>query len=383
MSFTIEDMMLTSEKQYDMKFLAGRNGWSNSISWVHLLEDTTIIQNFWGKELAVTTGLGFPELIDWMHLAKELVHHHSAGLIVNVGQYILEIPDELKQYCDENDLPLLTVPWEVHLSDMIKDFSIRVFLQDSADEQIVSALISAIEAPDNQDAYRKELLPYFDVDGSFQVMLFTCEGLDAMDTVERKKLSYRIQVYLEEITHNASFFYYNSDFVLVANAVPEAFMQRLAEGTVRRAEKRMPGLSLYVGIGSLRMDISQMSVSYYRARAAARIAMKERCSVVQFDECGLNRLLYMTSDPDILREMEEETLAVLEAYDAKHHASYVETLECYLRHNGSIQAVAEEMYTHRNTVLYRIGNIKKLLNTSLETPEERLPYQIAFYIRKM
>ena len=160
-------------------------------------------------------------------------------------------------------------------------------------------------------------------------------------------------------------------------------MQRLAEGAVRRAEKRMPGLSLYVGIGSLRMDISQMSVSYYRARAAARIAMKEKCSVVQFDECGLNRLLYMTSDPDILREMEEETLAVLEAYDAKHHASYVETLECYLRHNGSIQAVAEEMYTHRNTVLYRIGNIKKLLNTSLETPEERLPYQIAFYIRKM
>ena len=48
MSFTIEDMMLTSEKRYEMKFLAGKNGWANSISWVHLLEDTTIIQNFWG-----------------------------------------------------------------------------------------------------------------------------------------------------------------------------------------------------------------------------------------------------------------------------------------------------------------------------------------------
>ena len=61
MSFTIQDMMLTAETRYEMKFLAGKNGWSNSISWVHLLEDTTIIQNFWGKELAVTTGLGFPE----------------------------------------------------------------------------------------------------------------------------------------------------------------------------------------------------------------------------------------------------------------------------------------------------------------------------------
>lgn len=383
MGFTIEDMMLTSEKRYEMKYLAGKNGWSNSISWVHLLEDTTIIQNFWGKELAVTTGLGFPETDDWMKLVKELVYHHAAGLIINVGQYITEIPSELKVYCDENDLPLLTVPWEVHLSDMIKDFSIRVFLQDSADEQIVSALIAAIETPDNQDMYRKDLLQYFDVDGSFQVILFTCEGLDSMDTVERKKLSYRIQVYLEEITHNASFFYYNSDFVLVANAVPETFLRKLAEGTVYRAGKRMPELSLKVGVGSRRMDISKLAVSYHRAKAASRIAMKTGQSVVEFDRCGLDRLLYMTSDPDILEEMEHETLAVLEEYDAKHHASYIETLRSYLNHNGSIQAVAAELYTHRNTVLYRVGNIKKLLGTDLDTPQERLPYQIAFYIRDM
>ena len=156
MSFTIEDMMLTSEKRYEMKFLAGKNGWANSISWVHLLEDTTIIQNFWGKEVAVTTGLGFPEKEDWMRLARKLNRYHASGLIINVGQYIREIPEELIAYCDENDLPLLTVPWEVRLSDMIKDFSIRVFVQDNTDEQIATALIAAIETPDNQTAYRRE-----------------------------------------------------------------------------------------------------------------------------------------------------------------------------------------------------------------------------------
>ena len=139
MSFTIEDMILTGEKKYEMKFLAGQNGWANSISWVHLLEDTTIIQNFWGKELAVTTGLGFPQKEDWMNLARKLNRYHASGLIINVGQYINEIPEELRAYCDENDLPLLTVPWEVHLSDMIKDFSIRVFLQDNTDEQALKA----------------------------------------------------------------------------------------------------------------------------------------------------------------------------------------------------------------------------------------------------
>ena len=383
MSFTIEDMMLTSEKRYEMKFLAGKNGWANSISWVHLLEDTTIIQNFWGKEVAVTTGLGFPEKEDWMRLVQKLNRYHASGLIINVGQYIREIPEELMAYCDENDLPLLTVPWEVRLSDMIKDFSIRVFVQDNTDEQIATALIAAIETPDNQTAYRRELWQYFDVDGSFQVLLLTCEGLDAMDMVERRKLSYRIQVYLEDITHNASFFYYNSDFVLVANAVPEEALYQLIEGAIKRGEKRMPERKLRVGIGSKCMDISRLSVSYRRAKAAVQMAMTQKRQVVKFDDCGLYRLLYMVEDTGVLQEIETECLAALEEYDRKYHAGYVETLQSYLKHNGSIQAVAEELYTHRNTVLYRLGNIRKVLGNELKTPEERLPYQMAFYIRSM
>lgn len=383
MSFTIEDMMLTSEKRYEMKFLAGKNGWANSISWVHLLEDTTIIQNFWGKEVAVTTGLGFPEKEDWMRLVRKLNRYHASGLIINVGQYIREIPEELMAYCDENDLPLLTVPWEVRLSDMIKDFSIRVFVQDNTDEQIATALIAAIETPDNQTAYRRELWQYFDVDGSFQVLLLTCEGLDAMDMVERRKLSYRIQVYLEDITHNASFFYYNSDFVLVANAVPEEALYQLIEGAIKRGEKRMPERKLRVGIGSKCMDISRLSVSYRRAKAAVQMAMTQKRQVVKFDDGGLYRLLYMVEDTGVLQEIETECLAALEEYDRKYNAGYVETLQSYLKHNGSIRAVAEELYTHRNTVLYRLGNIRKVLGNELKTPEERLPYQMAFYIRSM
>lgn len=383
MSFTIEDMILTAENRYEMKFLAGQNGWANSISWVHLLEDTTIIQNFWGKELAVTTGLGFPQKEDWMNLARLLNRYHASGLIINVGQYIYDVPEELIAYCNENDLPLLTVPWEVHLSDMIKDFSIHVFLQDNTDEQIVAALIAAIETPDNQKAYRKELLQYFDVDGSFQVLLLTCEGLDSMDTVERKKLSYRIQLYLEDITHNASFFYYNSDFVLVANAVSEEYLYRLVAGAIKRGKRRMPDLELCVGIGSKCMDISQLSISYQRAKAAAHMALTHKKQVIKFDDCGLFRLLYMVEDKGILREMETECLAALEEHDRRYNADYVDTLQSYLKHDGSIQAVAAELYTHRNTVLYRIGNIRKILGNELKTPEERLPYQIAFYIRRM
>lgn len=383
MSFTIQDMMISSEERYHMKLIAGYNGWSNSISWVHLLEDTTIIRNFWGKELAVTTGLGFPTTEKLMELLESLVLHHAAGLIINVGNYIYDIPKEAADYCEENDLPLLTVPWEIRLSDMIKDFSIHIFVQGSVDEDVTRALIAAIENPDNQEAYRKELLPHFDVDGTFQVMLITSEGLDAMDTVERRKLSYRLQVYLEQITHNGSFFYYNSFFVLVANAVERQTLLELGAGMLKRAKRRMPQIAVYVGVGSCVSDISNLAISYHRAEAAAKMAMRTKTELLQFEEMGMYRLLYTCADEGLLRELRKETLEPLEAYDKKHNSNYVETLRYYLELDGSIQAMAREMYTHRNTIIYRVNNIKKLLGTDLSTPQERLPYQMALLIRSM
>lgn len=382
MGFTIQDMMITSEERYRMKYLAGKNGWSNSISWVHLIEDTKIIQNFWGKELVVTTGLGFPTEEAMMELAGHLVQHHAAGLIVNTGNYIDELPKSLLAYCEDNDLPLLTVPWEVHLADMMKDFSIRIFVQGSTDEQVVSALIAAVEQPDNQE-YRKKLLPYFDVDGTFQVMLIASEGLDSMDTVDRRRLSYRLQIYLEQITHNGSFFYYNSYFVLVVNALKQELVIELGEGMLKRARKRMPDRPIYVGIGSPVTDIENLSVSYRRAEAAAQRAMRTKTPLLQFEEMGVYRLLYSCTDRELFERMEQETLSVLEEHDRQHNSNYVETLQSYLKFDGSIQAMAQSMFTHRNTILYRMNNIKKLLNTELATPEERLPYQIAFYIRDM
>ena len=113
MGFTIQDMMLISQEQYKMQFIAGEQGWSNSISWVHMVEDTVIIRYFWGKELAVTTGLGFDTTEKLQKLIEDLIRRHAAGLIINTGNYISEIPRHLIDYCNENDFPLLTIPWEI------------------------------------------------------------------------------------------------------------------------------------------------------------------------------------------------------------------------------------------------------------------------------
>lgn len=383
MGFTIEDMLILSKDRYQMELVAGKNGWSNSISWVLMLEDMATINHFAGKELVVTTGLGFGTEEKWVALAKKLLENHASGLIINTGGYLYQVPERLRSFCDENDLPLLTVPWEVVMVDMIKDLSIRLFLQGTADEQINAALIRAIEEPQNQELYRKDLLQYFDVDGAFRVVLITTDGLDEMDTVERKKLSYRLQIYLENITHNGSFFYYDGNFVLVMNNVSKNDFDEIVNGMVRRTKRRMPDVPIYVGSGSLVLDISKLNLSYHRAKAAVTMAKRKRKELLHFDEMGIFRLLYSVEDAALLGEMRDGPLQPLIEYDQKHSSNYLETLELYLKYNGSIQAVAEAMFTHRNTVIYRITNIKKMLGTELESTEERLMYQMAFYIRNM
>jgi len=383
MGFTIEDMLVVSADKYQMKLEAGEKGWSNSISWLLMLEDLTIIQNFSGKELAVTTGLGFQTEEKMLDLVRELSWHNAAGLIVNTGYYIREIPEEVRRLCDHYDLPLLTVPWEVYLADMIKDMSIRIFLQSSTDEQISAALIRAIESPGSRDLYEKELLPHFDLDGTFQTALVTTGNLDSMDTVERKRIAYRMQLYLTNLTHNGHFLYYDGYFVIVMNDMKPEECADVMEAFADRAARKMPERRVWVGVSDQVTDISNLRLSFRRARAAVTMAENVDDSIQFFDKMGLYRLLYMVDDPLLLKSLSDHLLQPLLEYDEQHGGGYLETLESYLKNSGSIKAMADELFIHRNTILYRMTNIKKLLGSNLEDSRERMMFAIACMIRKM
>jgi len=377
MGFTIEDMMTVSGSRYKIKMEAGRNGWSNSISWILMIEDMTILQNFAGKDLAVTTGLGFKQPGQQLELVKELSSLGASGLIINTGMYIMEIPEKVRTFCDENDFPLMTVPWDIPLFDMIKDLNMRILLQGITDDEISGALIQAIKNPEDAESSRKKLLPHFDVDGTFQVVLIEPGDLDTMDTVERRRISFQLQIYLASICHNASFFYYDAAFALVVNDVPEDHLHDLLDRFVKRLEVRMPDRKIWVGIGSPMEDLKNLHLAYRRAQAAVRMAARHDKNMVWFDEMGIYRMLSLIPDPVLRREMGEDLLEPLIIHDRVHGTDYVQMLEIYLETGGSIKAVAEQTFTHRNTAIYRLGNIRKLLGNDLDSTEDRLRYQLA------
>lgn len=383
MGFTIEDALIQNQKQYQLKLLAGHGGCSNTISWVHMIEDTTIIQQLWGKELAVTTGLGFQSHDALFEFIKCLIKYHSVGLVINTGKYIFDIPQDIIDYCNEQDFPLLTTPWEVHMADLIKDFSMRCLYSQKEDNEISKLFQKAFSMPQLIEEIRQQLMGAFDVDGSFQVVLIGIEDSDQFDAIERRRVAFQLELCFEKIESSYAFFWFDGYFVLVVNNLDSEILESIIDKMYKRTKKRMPSRFIHLGIGTQMHDLHQVILSYKRAKAAVTMAEQFKYPMVLFEEMGVYQILFSIEDKRILIEMYQKLLQPLIDYDQKHHGELEHTLYYYLLYDGSQVAMAKNLYMHRNTINYRMIKIKELLNCQLETFDEKMSYMLALYIKKM
>lgn len=383
MGFTIEDALVQTQDQYHLKLLAGQEGCSNTMSWVHMIEDTKIIQQLWGKELAVTTGLGFQSHDALFDFIKCLVKYHSVGLIINTGKYIFEVSQDIIDYCNEQEFPLLTTPWEVHMADLIKDFSMRCLFSEREDQQISKLFQEVFTTVQTVEEVRPQLMSSFDVDGYFQVVLIEIEDSDQFDAIERRKIVFQLELCFEKIESPYTFFWFDGCFVLVVNNLEPDNLERIIDKMYKRTKKRMEGKYIHLGIGSQMLDFRQVILSYKRARAAVSMATQFQLPIVSFEEMGIYQILFSIEDKQILSEMYHSLLQPIIEYDQKHHGELEKTLFYYLFYNESQIEMAKNLYLHRNTINYRMLKIKELLGCQLDTFEEKMLYMLAMYIKKI
>lgn len=383
MGFTLADALNQSQEQYHLKLLAGQEGCSNAISWVHMIEDTTIIQQLWGKELVVTTGHGFQSDKELFMLIKYLIKYNSVGLIINIGKYIFEIPSAIIDYCNEQEFPLLTIPWEVHLADLIKDFCMRCLYSEKEDRELSKLFQEILTNNKIVEEARPQLMSAFDVDGNFQVVLISVEGLDNFNAIERRKIAFQIELCFEKIDSSYAFFWYDGYFVLIVNNLKADELKVIIDKMHKRAKKRIDDKRVYLGIGSQMKDLGQVYLSYKRAKAAILMAMQFELPIVFFEDMGVYQILFSIEDKQILIEMYHRLLQPLIDYDQKHHGELEKTLFYYLIYGESQITMAKNLYMHRNTINYRMNKIKELLNCQLDTFEEKVPYMLSYYIKKV
>jgi len=348
-----------------------------------MIEDTTIIQQLWGKELVVTTGHGFQSEEELFMLIKCLIKYNSVGLIINIGKYIFEIPLPIIDYCNEQEFPLLTIPWEVHLADLIKDFCMRCLYSEKEDRELSKLFQEILTNNQIIEEARPQLMSAFDVDGDFQVVLIKVEGSDNFNAIERRKIAFQIELCFEKIDSSYAFFWYDEYFVLIVNNLKEDELKVIINKMHKRSKKRIDDKRVYLGIGSQMKDLGQVYLSYKRAKAAVLMAMQFKLPIVFFEDMGVYQILFSIEDKQILIEMYHRLLQPLIDYDQKHHGELEKTLFYYLIYGESQLTMAKNLYMHRNTINYRMNKIKELLNCQLDTFEEKVPYILSYYIKKV
>src|SRR5438094_223954 len=101
--------------------------------------------------------------------------------------------------------------------------------------------------------------------------------------------------------------------------------------------------------------------------------------VTLFDDLGPYCFVLGRPESDI-REFADRILGPL-AEDGRH-ADLLRTLDAYLRLHGSLNAVARDLFLHRNTVRQRLRRIAKLTGADLGDAEARLALQLALLGRQ-
>lgn len=138
-----------------------------------------------------------------------------------------------------------------------------------------------------------------------------------------------------------------------------------------------------VGVGRAGTGFEGVRQSHHEARQALTLGKRVHGAgqVTLFDQLGVYRLIFAAEHLPETQGFLDETLGSLIAYDLKHGAELVRTLEAFFEANCSPKETAQRLHVHRNTVLYRLDRIAAIMGIDLNDPDTRLRLHLALHVR--
>lgn len=364
----ISALYQTARYKYRLTLHGGENGLSNSASWVYLAEDIENVSFLKGGELIITTGLFTQGGITLHEFIQTFVLCNCSGILINVGKYlqISDLTPEIVEFCNQNRLPLFTMPWEIHLVDIMQEFCSLFVREAHQEDRISAAFQSALYQVPIQEGVLRTLNQFgFPIMAEYRIIAISNLGDSTHITSPLNAYGLKYHLFQHENIH-----------ILIYDSRQTALsLDELIE-VICYCD------SIVMGASNPAHTISDIASYYKRARFALGAAEFWNRPSVLFDQMGIFKILFCSSDPDLLQSMYQERLGALEQYDLEHDSEYLNTLRIYLLSDCNLLNTAARMHTHRNTAVYRIRKIRELLGSALDDAQSKYELLLAFYIRE-
>lgn len=406
MSISVQSLYSATKDIYRIKVIAGKDGMNRNVSWMYYTEDESTISFIRGGELAVTTGLHLERSVQngkpfndgetahsimteeekmhatteyLAHFITELTERNASGLILNTGKYINDIPEEICAMCDRLSFPLLTMPWEIHLIDIMQDYGNRIVSDRQKVMTTEKALSNALFFPEQFDSAQLDGTRFAGAE-QYSVILMQLpeEFFNGEEEKIRRYMDFSFNGKLRIMPSEFACILHKNHIVYVFHSDARNVAQTLC--TVASHDRYFKGMK--IAVSAVCRTPEELSNEYRHAKLALSFCAPEE-TLCDYNSLGIYRLLAEVQDRRILEAFYEETLGKLAFFSEDKRNDYLNTLSLYLESSGKIQKTAEENATHRNTVNYRIHKIAEMLGIDIQDGQTRYKIQTALYIRKL
>jgi hypothetical protein len=144
MPVTCGDIFAVPQMEKYIRLVAGEAGLNRPVRWTHFLESEDAIGFLQGNELVFTTGISIKDDTEkLLRVMDSLNKQHAAGLVVNIGQHIAELPAAALDKANELSLPLFSVPWKYKLVEITRTIG-KLVVENEFNNNATSRLLENI-----------------------------------------------------------------------------------------------------------------------------------------------------------------------------------------------------------------------------------------------
>ncbi len=391
MSITLREIVKQVE-HLEMKLVAGEEGLDREVLWTHMVDSDTISAFLQGQELTFTTGIGISEKLPLLKLVQEVYRNGASGIVINIGPYVDKIGQDVLDFANEKAFPVFEVPWKIHMAEIMRIICFAITKEQQSRIEVTAALNNAFLCPAQEELYvfplmRKGYLAdsvYTAVTIRVEVQKNTVAG-ERMEQLH-SQLGSHLRCNYKRILCCAQ----EKQLVLVlcdyTGQERKHVLTYIFQHFCNELKKEETAVFC---VGNQAEELRQLHKSYETANqmaevcALGRIPGEEvygRHKMIVYKNAGMFRILFALKDEEVMQEYVRDTVQPLLEYDALHNTDLAGVLQCYLRHDGSLQDTANELIVHRNTVNYKINKASEILEMDLTRLQNRLEVMLGFGI---
>lgn len=418
--------LLTLPSMAQARIIAGKSGLSNSIRWVYKPENMNFAKWVKGQELLIiSTPVIQSEDFNLPLVIKKANKLNMSGALLLTGdKYIASIDSSVVSYANLNNFPIFVISGEIPLVDMFEEIGHAIAYNKNSDalsDDILSGIIFGKNI--NADAFAMKFSEAgYDLDGKNRMFTINIHGDRRIEEYEYDTVISKIKNEFNSGNMNALLSRYGNNIVgcfclkkgemdvsgisadinmsgnNISEIIPvDSSVKNIQDtDTVSESDKKevlakiykslseylysiSSDIKLVMGVGRACEGIGDLQKSFTEASRCVILSEKMNMSgrVFWYEEMGIYNLFSELADKKVMQEFIDSTLGVIIEYDRNNNSKLLETLKVYLWNNNSLIHASEQLYTHRNTVKYRVQRISQLTGRDFDDAITRLEFMNA------